>query len=193
MNTILNSRFSATAIFRIAEHVKHTSLFTASEAAEAEQALLRVLDDLPPDALLRIEFSNVRVSSEAARQLLRRALLRATTGELKDRFVVLGDLGDSCYNVEVMLEGEGLVAVELSDEEGPQLRGDVDPVVRATYQHLLSVSNATAGSVQSHFSLANISTATNRLTTLSKLGLARRIDHRPVSGGGREFVYAAVR
>jgi hypothetical protein len=191
MNTP-NIAFADTSVFRISEHVDQTSLFTASEAANAENALLDALDRLPDGGLLRIDFANVRISSEAARQLLRRALLRVTTGELKNRFIVLGDLGDSFYNVQIMLEGERLVAVEQSDDEGPQLRGDVDPAVRATYSHLLSVPNATASSVQTHFSLSNISTATNRLTTLSKLGLARRIDNRPVAGGGREFVYVAV-
>lgn len=193
MNAPVDTPFSATSVFRISEHVTERSLFTASEASTAETALLEALDRLPEGGLLRIDFSGVRVSSEAARQLLRRALLRVTTGELKNRFIVLGDLGDSFYNVEVMLEGEGLVVVELSDDEGPQLRGDVDPAVRATYSHLLTVSHATANSIQTHFALTNISTATNRLTTLSRLGLARRVDHRPVAGGGREFVYSAVR
>jgi predicted transcriptional regulator len=41
--------------------------------------------------------------------------------------------------------------------------------------------------------LVNISTATNRLTNLAKAGVARRVEHRPVSGGGREYVYAAVK
>lgn len=193
MNTYPKTTDAETTVFRISEHVSESSLFTAAEAMEAERALLDELDRLPTGGLLAIDFTGVRVSSEAARQLLRRALLRVTTGELKDRYIVLGDLGDSFYNVEIMLEGENLVAIERSADDGPQLRGDVDPAVQTTYSHLVSVSEATASSVQNHFSLANISTATNRLTTLSKLGLARRVAHRPVAGGGREYVYAAVR
>ena len=112
---------------------------------------------------------------------------------MADRFLILGDLGDSLYNVEVMLAGESLVAVERTDDDGPQLRGAVDVAVRATYAFLASVSTATASAVQKEFQLANISTATNRLTTLAKLSLARRVEQRPVAGGGREFVYSAVR
>lgn len=193
MNAYTRSSDTRTALFRVADHVRDHSVFTADEAADAENALLHELDQLPVGGLLEIDFTDVRVASEAARRLLRRALLRVSTGELKDRYIVLRDLGDSLYNVEIMLEGERLVAIERSEEDGPTLRGDVDPAVEATYSHLLSVSEATASSVQSHFSLANISTATNRLTNLSKLGLVRRIDHRPVLGGGREYVYAAVR
>jgi len=194
MNTSAPVPFNESPPFRVIDHVgDETALFTAAEAAPAEHALLDDLERLPSGGLLLVDFSEVRISSEAARQLLRRALLRITTGELKDRYLVLGDLGYSLYNIQIMLEGEELVAVERSEEDGPRLRGDVDPAMAATYRFLLLTGRATASLVQAHFSLTNISSATNRLTTLSKLALARRIEHRPVSGGGREFVYAPVR
>lgn len=179
--------------FRVKAHLATRAPFKDSDAKEAEAALLAELDSLPPAGLLPVDFSGVRMSSEAARRLLRRAILRVTGGELSDRYIVLGDLGDSLYNVEVMLAGESLIAVERSDEDGPTLRGEVDQVVRDTHQFLCSVPSATASMVQDHFKLANISTATNRLSTLSKLAVARRVEQRPVAGGGREFVYAAVK
>jgi len=185
--------FNETQPFKVRAFVAKPSPFKDADTADAERALLERLDQLPPASLLPIDFARVRISSEAARRLLRRALLRLTTGELSDRYVVLEDLGDSLYNVEVMLSGEALVAVERSEEEGPVLRGDVDQAVMDTYLYLRSVATATASSVQDHFKLSNISTATNRLTTLAKLALARRVEQRPVAGGGREYVYAAVR
>ncbi len=178
--------------FKLKAHLKTRSPFKDADTEDAERALLARLDALPAAGLLPLEFSQVRVSSEAARRLLRRALLRVSGGELADRYLVLGDLGDSLYNVEVMLSGEALIAVERSDDEGPMLRGDVDQVIQDTYAFLCTVPEATASSVQQHFGLSNISTATNRLTNLAKLALARRIDQRPVAGGGREYVYAAV-
>ena len=184
--------FLESAPFRVSEHVTTPAPFKDADTEHAERALLERLDQLPPASLLAVDFSGVRISSEAARRLLRRALLRLTGGELADRYIVLGDLGDSLYNVEVMLEGESLVAVERSDDDGPLLRGDVDQAIQDTYAFLRSVPVATASLVQDHFKLTNISTATNRLTNLSKLGLARRVEQRPVSGGGREYVYAAV-
>ncbi len=169
------------------------SLFTAAEARDAEAYLLDALEAVPEGGLLPVHLEGVRLSSEAARQLLRRALLRIRAGELTDRYLVLGDLGESLYNVEIMLSGEELVVVERADEEGVQLRGDVDPAMLATHRFLCTTSGATASAVQQHFGLNNISTATNRLTSLTKRGLARRVQHRAVAGGGREFVYAAVR
>lgn len=178
--------------FTVRSHVSSRSPFRAADTAQAEQSLLDTLEALPPGGLLEIDFTSVRISSEAARQLLKRALLRLRSGELADRFLVFGDLGDSQYNVDVMLVGEGLTAVERVEDEGPQLRGVVDPAMRDTYTFLSSVPMATASIVQEHFGLGNVSTATNRLTNLAKLALARRVEQRPVSGGGREYVYAAV-
>jgi len=179
--------------FKLRSCLKTRSPFKDADTVDAERALLERLDESPPSSLLAVDFSGVRISSEAARRLLRRALLRLSGGELVDKYLVLGDLGDSLYNVDVMLCGESLIAVERSEDEGPVLRGDVDPAIQETYGYLRSVSEATASLVQNHFNLTNISTATNRLTTLAKLALARRVEQRPVAGGGREYVYTAVK
>lgn len=185
--------FIETAAFKLKAHVRTAAPFKDADTELAERALLDRLGELPPASLLTVDFSGVRISSESARRLLRRALLRLTGGELADRYLVLGDLGESQYNVEVMLSGESLIAVERSNDDGPVLRGDVDQSVNDTYAYLCTVPVATASLVQDYLKLTNISTATNRLTTLAKLALARRVEQRPVSGGGREYVYAAVR
>jgi hypothetical protein len=180
--------------FRVKQRAgKKSVLFVSADTDAAERELLDALEALPLGSLLPVDFTGVRISSEAARQLLRRALLRITTGELTDRYLVLGDLDDSQYNVDIMLAGEGLVAVERTVDEGPQLRGQVDPAVRETYNYLLRVETATANGVLAALKLTNISTATNRLANLARLGLARRVEQRPVAGGGREFVYEVIK
>ena len=180
--------------FRLTEHVGDARVaFTSSDTAAAERELLATLESLPKGTVLPVDFEGVRISSEAARQLLRRALLRISTGELDDRFLVLGDLDVSQYNVEIMLNGEALTVVERTHDDGPQLRGRIDSAVQATYDFLLKNQFATAGMALRELKLSNISTATNRLANLAKLGLARRVEQRPVPGGGREYVYAAIR
>ena len=167
-------------------------MFTADDALQAEDALLNTLTGLPRGSLLLLDFGDVRIASDAARQLLRRPLLRLATGELADRYVVLGDLGPSEYNVQVMLRGEKLTAVERSEASEARLIGQVDPAMEETYQFLRSRPSSTASDVQENFKLGTISAATNRLSNLARLALARRIDERAVPGGGREYVYAAV-
>lgn len=188
MNTVIEE-----VAFPVRSAAGKRSLFTHDEGAPVEAALLDQLERLPPGGLLVVDFTGVRTASEAARQILRRALHRLSGGELADRFLVLAGLGPSLYNVDVMLRGEQLTAVERSAAEGAQLRGQVDPAMRETYAFLLTRPTVTAKIVQDHFGLQNISTATNRLTNLARLGLARRVEQRPVAGGGREFVYTAVR
>lgn len=180
--------------FQVRSHIRgrNRSLFTKGDTEDMEHELLATLTALGPGTLLLVDVSGIRISSEAARQLLRRALLRITTGELADRFLVLSDLGESLYNVEVMFLGESLTMVERSEEDGPTLRGVVDPAIRDTYGYLIRRPTATASTLLNDLDLTTISAATNRLTNLTKLGLARRIAQRPVSGGGREYVYAAV-
>lgn len=168
-------------------------LFDADDARSKEAALLDRLERLPPGGLLPIDFTGVRVASEAARQLLRRALRRITGGELPDRFVVLTGLSAGRYNIEVVLDGEDLTMVErLTDGTRARLLGRIDPAVRDTYQFLLSVPSARAKDVYEHFSLSNMSTATNRLAALARIGLAYRADQEPVAAGGRQYVYVAV-
>ena len=167
-------------------------LFTASDAEQAEAVLLTRLEALRDGGLLVIDFSGMMVSSEAARQLLRRAVRRIGAGELEDRFLVVTRLDVSRYNVEIMLEGEGLTLAERREADPPHLVGRVDPAMHATYAWLAGRGTATAREVQDALGLTNISTATNRLTNLARLGLARRVEQQAVAGGGRQYLYAAV-
>jgi hypothetical protein len=186
------SGFTDQIVFRLGLFIDKKSAFTAEDSIVAEGALLSSIDESPIGSLNVVDFEESRIASAAARTLLRRAIKRLLSGELEDRYIVLANLGESAYSVEVMLSGESLTSVARTDH-GPQLMGRVDPAVKDTYEYLLSVSDATAGILRETLQLQNISTATNRLATLSKLGLARRVEQRPAAGGGREFVYVAVR
>jgi hypothetical protein len=121
-------------------------------------------------------------------------LRRVAGGELAGRHVVLTDVGRSRYNLEAMLKTEGLTVVERrpGEQGGSVLMGRVDPAVRDTYLFMVTHGETTARDVKEHFALETTSAGTNRLTTLAKLGLARRVAERAVDGGGREYVYQAV-
>ena len=172
---------------------ENSILFQASEAEPAEQEILGALEALPAGAILVVEFAGVRVSSEAARQLLARALRRLRSGELQDRFLILAGLGSSRYNVEVMLQGEDLVAVERGGEPpGTHLIGRVESALATTFTTLASRSLATASEIRDELGLNSTQAATNRLSALVKAALARRVTEQPLEAGGREYVYAAV-
>jgi hypothetical protein len=186
--------FVAIEHFRVRDCLSGTSnLWVDNDAADAEIALLSLLEGSAEGTLVEVDFSDTRVASEAARRLLKRALLRIRSGEIQDRFLVLINVDESLYSIHTMLMSESLTAVCRPEPDDVELIGVVEPAVQATYSLVSSVETATASMVAEHLQLNNISTATNRLTLLSKLGLARRVERRPVAGGGREYVYAAVR
>jgi hypothetical protein len=169
-------------------------MFEANEAEAAERAVLDTVEALEPGGLLVLDFDGIRVSSEAARQLLRRVLQRIRGGELSDRYLVVSKLGGSSrYNVEVMLQGEQLVCVErTSSPAGARLLGQVETALEQTFMALLARPMATANDLQGDLGLNSTQATTNRLAALTKSGLARRVTERPLKGGGREFIYAAV-
>jgi hypothetical protein len=173
--------------------MENRDLFEAKEAEAAERGVLNAVESLEPGGLLVLDFEGIRVSSEAARQLLRRALLRIRGGELNDRFLVVSRLGSSRYNVEVMLQGEELVCVErTSAPGGARLLGQIETALEQTFEALLARPMATASDIQVELGLNSTQSATNRLAVLTKAALARRVMERPLRGGGREFIYAAV-
>ena len=169
------------------------ALFSADEVAAVEEEVLRALENLPEGGLLVINLAEVRVSSEAGRRLLRRGMRRVAGGELSGRFIVLSGIDKSRYNIDVMLRGENLVTVERLVSRDSRLVGRVEPAVRETYEYLTARRFATASDVKQRFRLENTSTATNRLTKLWKLALARRVEEKAVAGGGKQYVYTAVK
>jgi hypothetical protein len=168
-----------------------SSLFTHDETAALEDQLLARLEAAPAGSLLAVDFEGVRMASEAARQFLRRAAVRVTSGELDDRYLVLSRLGTSRYNVKVMLLGEGLVMAHRG-LDGPELLGQIEASSKETFAFVSTQGITSARDVFMHFGLASIAAATNRLSALAKLALVRRVGQRPIPGGGREFLFAAV-
>ncbi len=166
--------------------------FGEDETAEAEQRLLDTLESLPAGGVVVVDFAQTRLASEAARQLLKRAILRVGTGELDDRFLILDHAERSRYSIDAMLRREGLTTVERTPA-GLRLIGKADPVAVDTFEFVAANSEVTAKAALAHFALQNIAAATNRLTALTKAALVRRTGPRPLASGGREYVFAAVR
>jgi len=169
-------------------------LISEEQTIEIEARLLAALDALPVGGLLPLDLEGVQLSSEAARQLLRRAIRRVCSGELHDRFLILQNLRRGRYSVEAMLKLEGLTIVErIAEGHRPALLGKVDPVVKETYDFLMRNGDATARDVVEEFKLNTVSAGTNRLTTLNGLGLARKMAQEGLPSGGIQYRFAPVR
>ena len=169
-------------------------LISEEDTVEIEARLLAALDALPVGGLLPLDLEGVQLSSESARQLLRRAIRRVSSGELDDRFLVVQNLRRGRYSVEAMLKLEGLTLAErVAEGHPPALLGKVDPVVKETFEFLVRNGDATARDLVDEFKLKTVSAATNRLTTLGALGLARKVAQEGLPGGGFQYRFAPVR
>src|SRR4051812_28988098 len=130
--------FAGTPVFEIGKVAGTHIFFTYDEAVPIEALLLERLDQVPEGGLLVIDFENVRMASEAARQFLRRAIMRIGNGELRDRYVILAHLERCRYSLDAMLRKESLTVVERT-AEGPRLVGQAEGVATETFEFVASL------------------------------------------------------
>jgi hypothetical protein len=182
-------------IFHVREYaeVDRREFMWDEEVVPMERALLLRMDQLSPGDTLVVNFDGVSMSSDAARRLLKRTILRVQGGEWSDRAVVLDRLGRGRYNVKVMLQSEHLAVVARNEKGAATLLGDAEPAAIDTYELLAKRSSATARDVLKAFSLNTVAAATNRLARLAKIGAVRRVGQESVEGGGLQYRYAAVK
>lgn len=184
---VQESRFLISAIDNVGE-----LLFLPEEGARVREPLRRALKSLPVGGRLVVDFSGVKVASDAARSFLA-VILKEIGKDPLGRSMVLDRLGASHYSVKVMLLDERLTAVARREgRKGVELLGRQDRVVVETYDYLSARGSATAADVRDHFELNSTSVATNRLVSLADRGLAVRIGQEPIEGGGMQYRYAVV-
>lgn len=168
----------------------------ADDVRDAESALLGVVASAPQGTIIRVDFSEVSIASEAVRGLLRRPLRRIHGGEqaeAPERYIVLENVGRNWHSLEVTLRYEDLVSIAYrAASSEPELAGKADPAMAETYEFVRSVPDATAKLVMVRFGLNTIAAASNRLASLLKSALVRRVEERPTGAGGRQYVYTAV-
>ena len=184
---------NTTMRFRVRDYAGvRTQFMWDEEVASIERALLLQMEKLSTGTTMVIDFNGIAMASDAARRLLKRAILRIQGGEWSDRAIVLEKLGSGLYNVKVMLLSERLAVVIRTENDGPTLLGEIEPAVLETYRFVVRRKSATARDVQKAFALNTVAAATNRLARLAKVGAVRRIGQEAVEGGGLQYRYAAV-
>jgi len=178
----------------LSSHV-HSAPFLEDDVREAEALLLQLLENAPFGTTVRVDLEGVRIASAAVRGLLRRPLRRLQGGEqaeLRDRYIVLDNVSDSWHSVDVTMRSEdAIVAVHRQLHDPAQLLGKTDPAVRETYDFASSRDAVTANMLTKQFGLS-IAAASNRLATLARHGVIRKIDQRSTASGGREYVFHAI-
>lgn len=164
------------------------------EIVRLSGVLRKHMEKLALGETMTVDFSEVEVTSGAARGLLQHCIehtrrRRAYHG----RGLLLARLAQSLYEVQVMLESEGLTAIMREDSGTLCLIGAVEPVIRETYGFVAKREWVVAREVAEHFELNSVAAATNRLTRLADLALVWRPGQEPAEGGGVQYRYSALR
>lgn len=165
-----------------------------AEVAPLKAELTTRLAKISQGENLVVDFTDVGMSSGAAREFLSRALSQLQQGgALHGRGLVLRGLGRGRYDVKVMLESENLTAVAVDDKGRASLIGSAEDAAVKTYEFVASKPVTLAREVRDAFDLRSVAAATNRLVRLADMGVVRRIGQEPAEGGGLQYLYAAVR
>ncbi len=155
--------------------------------------LRRRMEKLTLGETLTVDFSDVEMTSGAARGLLLHCIEHTRRRRnYHGRGLLLVRLAESLYEIQVMLESEGLTAITRDDSGRLALIGSVEPVIEETYKFVAKREWVVAREVAEHFDLNSVAAATNRLTRLADLGLVWRAGQEPAEGGGVQYRYAAL-
>jgi hypothetical protein len=172
-------------------------LMSRQEAARVGAEIAEMVEDSAAGTLVVINLEGVETRASCLALLLGPPLrlVQSAEGdpELRDRYVVLqGPLGSNERDAHLALADEKLVAV-VRDPGGPRLIGKVDRMVEETYPILVRHREVTSALLMEPPFGMKIAAANARVTKLHKLGLLRHVREEFLDGGGRRFVYEAVR
>ena len=175
-------------------HIEFSTLSGRDIGAKIRRQILIRLEELPPDSVLSVDFSKVKILDfSCADEILATTLRRSRSGELGTRYVVLTNLSETVReNVQAVLELRGLACISEIDGEQPEVLGAVKPQLLETFRLSMERGRITARDLVEVFKLT-ISAASNRLTKLQELGLITRIADERLESGGRQFIYEPVR
>lgn len=144
---------------------------------DVRRRILELLQSASPDAVLRIDFRQVKMLDfSAGDELLASLLARATSGELGRRRFYLSGVDEGVR--------EGIVAVltlrkraclEMTESEQVRVLGPLSPPHQETLRFAIERGSVTAADVANQFwEKPNMTAATNRLNALVAAGLLLR-------------------
>jgi len=122
-------------------------------------------------------------------------------GEYPGRYLVVGDgEGQNVWDADAALKkesdarGQSLALAWRVGTEARTLVGRVDPLIRDTYEFVSSASSPSDATARKLAEIRNVTVqaASNRLSRVSRLGLAHAIGRVSAAGGGSQYIYIVV-
>jgi hypothetical protein len=160
---------------------------------ELRQKILSHIHQHGYDRLYHIDFAHVELLDfSCADELIRGLLDELTAGPGGLRNIVIHATRPSVReNINAVLELRKSVCLTENGEDVVTVLGPLSAPLRATLDVVVHNKRVTARDVADHFHVA-INTASNRLASLSDLGLILRTGKRSLVGGGEENIFESL-
>ncbi len=181
---------------RVSSYILDKDVFSGrEEAAQYREALIKRFEGEPPDIVLPVDFSKVRVADFSfCDEFLCRIIRRILSGDLGEKYITIESVSESVKeNIGIALKERDLVCVYATPDGKPEILGKISDELKKTYLAAVDKGKITARDVLELDSMDNISAASNRLTRLKDSGLLRKTTDEVITGGGRQYVYEPIR
>lgn len=159
--------------------------------SEVRKEILAVLEGMPVDGVLEINFRSVEtLDVSAADEIIAGLIARVLSGEMGLRRFYTSCLNESVREtITAVLHLRKRNCLEHRDDGGVTALGPINPRHRETLEYVSGKGEVTVGDVARRFwDEPNLTAATNRLNSLAHAGLILRYQE----GGGRRgsrYVY----
>jgi len=183
---------------RINKYIINDKILNGRDQGKAlREKILAHLEKEPVDIIMPISFEHVDfMDYSLTDEMLCKLIRRIISGELGERYIVVESLNESLKeNINVALKERELCCVYVKSDGKVEILGKLSTPLRETYEYAVEQKKITTRDIfdVKKFNLENISAASNRLTRLEKLGLLHNNKDEVVEGGGRQFVFEAIK
>jgi len=173
----------------------------------ATTQLLSRLEQAPAGFVVPVVFPQVTTEKDLAPsvdagvidQVLGTALIRISSGEIQNRYVVACNLtADMRFTVDAVLShrsddiGRRLACVGEINYTAATVLGGVEDNTRRVYDLARTEGEITARRLVEADLSSSVASASNRLTAMNRLGLLHRSSEEVLPGGGRQYVFVPV-
>ncbi len=150
------------------------------------------LDTIMPLSFEQVQFLDYSCADELICKLVRRIMIR----DFSERYILISAVNDIVReNLEAALKERKMAVPGIDKNAQITLYGDISQEMKETYNFAVKREIFTARNIAEAGLVPDkkINSASNRITKLYDMALVRKISQENVGGGGRQYVYEAVR
>ena len=161
-----------------------------------EQVIIQIKNN-PLDTIMPLDFSQVQfLDYSCADELICKLVRRIMIRDFSERYISIYAVNDIVReNLEAALKERKMTVSGIDKNNQIILYGDISQEMKETYNFAVKREMFTARDIAEAGLVPDkkINSASNRIAKLYDMALVRKVSQENVGGGGRQYVYEAVR